>query len=179
MANIDAKLGLRPMEGQNLRARRFAVLAADGNAAMFKNDPAKLLTSGGVGPNGTTSEAFLGSVLDLYDNTGVPVSYLVASTAGYATVTTNPLLRFQMQTTASATTTVAFIGDCADMIATAGNTDTGTSKYELSSTLKGAGNSGAMRIIGLVERADNAWGDYSDVVVIPELHAFVSTPKAV
>ena len=178
MANNNPVVGLRPVEGQNLRARRFPLIAGEsGSVAVFKNDPIKLMTSGGIQANGTTSEAFLGAVLDIYDADMVPVSYLAASTAGYATVTTNPLLRFQIR--CSGTLASAAVGDTADFIATAGDTALGTSRYEISSTLKGAGNSGALRIIGLVERADNVWGATSLVEVLPELHAFVSTPKAV
>lgn len=178
MANVDAKLGLRPMEGQNARARRFRVLAAEGTG-LFINDPAKLTTNGGILPNGATSEAFLGNVIDLYDSTGVPVNYLASGLDGFATVNTNPFMRYQVQVTTSAALTASAIGDTADFIANAGDTSLGQSRYELSSTLKGAGNSGAMRIIGLVDRADNIWGSSCDVVVVPELHAFVSTPKAI
>lgn len=177
MANVDSKIGLRPMEGQNNRARRFSVFASDVGAAIFKNDPVKLMTSGGVAPNGAQSYAFLGSVIDLYDSDMIPLSYLPGSTDGFATVVTNPLMRYQIQ--CSGALTVAAIGDCADFVATAGNTGTGTSKYELSETLKGAGASGQMRIIGLVDRPGNAWGAHQDVVVIPAENAMISTPVAV
>lgn len=177
MANVDAKLGIRPMEGQNNRARRFPVNAADGSAAIFKNDPVLIADSGGVKANGTSSAAFLGGVIDLYDSTMVPVSYLTASTDGFATVITNPVMRYQIQ--CSGTLTASCVGDCADFIANAGNTSTGNSKYELSSTLKGAGNSGQVRILGLVEREDNAWGALCDVVVIPAQNAMITTPAAV
>lgn len=178
MANIDAKIGLRPMEPQNNRARRFNVYASDVGAAIFKNDPVLVSASGGVKANGANSAAFLGSVIDLYDSTMVPVSYLTASTDGFATVVTNPLMRYQIQ--CSDALTASCIGDTADFVATAGNTSTGTSKYELSVSLKGAGNSGGqMRILGLVDRTDNAWGAHQDLVVIPALNAMISTPVAV
>lgn len=175
MANIDAKLGLRPMEGQNLRARRFPVVAADSSAAIFKNDPVALQTSGGV--KAGAGAGFLGAVLDIYDTDMVPVSYLTASTAGYVVAATNPMLRYQIQ--CSGTLTASSVGDCADLVANAGNTGTGQSAYELSSTLKGAGTSGNMRILGLVERADNVWGAQSDVVVVANQNALVTTPVAI
>ena len=177
MANVDSKLGLRPIEGQNLRLKIFPVNAADSGAALFKNSPVKLVASGGVAANSTDSVNFVGTVLDLYDSNKVPVSYLTASTDGYVGATTNPNLRYQIQ--CSGTLTASSVGDCANLIATAGDMTLGQSRYELSSTLLGASAPGQMRIIGLVDRPDNAWGAQNDVVVIAAHHAFMSTPVGV
>ncbi len=177
MANKNAPLGLRPLEGQDLMAREFKCVAADSSAAIFKYDPVKVVASGGVNPTSTSSAAFIGPVLDIYDADGIPASYLPASTAGTVVVATNPNLRMQIQ--CSGAVTASAVGDIADLIAGAGSTATGNSGYELSSTLKGPGTSGQFRILGIVPSPDNVYGNHEKLIVVPAYHALNTTPVAV
>jgi hypothetical protein len=57
------------------------------------------------------------------------------------------------------------VGDEADLSnTTAGSTTTGLSQCTLSTTLKGSGNNGQMRIINIAPYPDNQWGDNYTVV---------------
>jgi len=175
MANPDSPLGLRLLEGQDLQIREYPILAD--KTAIFPGDPVKLITDGSVAPNGSASDDFIGVAMDTYNSSGVEISYNPASTAGKVTVATNPLVRYQIQT--SGTIASAGVGDCADFVATAGSTVYGQSRYELSATLAGDGASKQMRILDKVDSPDNAWGLNVNLVVVAAEHALISTPNAI
>lgn len=180
MTNIDTPIGLRPIEGQDLMARKYSVAAAN-TTAIFKNDPMQLLTGGTVIPNGTDSDDYCGPALNIYDADGKEISYLADLTAGFVEVATNPNLIMQIQSGDDATElTVAAIGDAADFVATGGNTGLGQSRYELSETLVGNGNAAQMRILDIVKSPNNNWGEHHINLVVQALeHAFNSTPNAI
>jgi hypothetical protein len=172
--------GFRVASGQTYKVNRYAV-TADVATAMYKGDQVMQYTDGSVRVMTAASDDYLGIVMKLEDTNHVELTYLPASTAGYAVVMDDPLTELVVRTSADATAlTAAAIGDCADGTYGAGDTGTGESGHLLSETLVGDGNSAQFRIIGLDERCDNAWGSHGiDVRVLAKEHCRLSTPVAI
>ena len=74
----------------------------------------------------------------------------------------DPMLECEIQ--AGGSIAVTAIGDSADIVIAAGNTNTGVSGSYMNSTLKGAAAVGNFRIVGLAPYVDNAWGDSYTIV---------------
>jgi hypothetical protein len=174
MSSTNAPFGLRPAYHPSGLDR--ATVLADGilsgySTAILKGQPVKMDTTGQI-QVAAAGDAFLGAFdgVEWTDTTGRRrvSNYWPASTA-YQTGSClayyydDPNIVYEIQAAGSLAQTS--IGDEADLSnTTAGSTTTGLSQCTLSTTLKGAGNNGQMRIINLAPYADNAWGDAYTVV---------------
>ena len=91
----------------------------------------------------------------------------------------DPNQLFQIQEDATGTMTAADVGLNADFAASAEAIDafTGQSTCELSGTSKDTTNTLLLKILGKVDRVDNAWGDHVDLIVkFSEAVHFNATP---
>lgn len=145
----------------------FIIREADGNVAPYTG------SSGGdllgvcvaVGPNSTT----------YMDPDNPSRRYLPASTAGTVLVADDPYIVFEVQEDDGGTALVA--GDAGancDVLATAGSTTTGQSAHEIDrSTI--VTSTAQLRLIRLVDRQDNAHGDYAKWEVLINEHVYRNT----
>lgn len=137
------------------------------SSAVYKGDLIKLTGDGAVASIITANDASIGIFegCEYTDANGVPVQspYWPASLSGVTNIKWyytpfDPLLVCEIQG-ATGSWAVTAIGDSADMVIAAGNTNTGISGSYLNATLKGAAAVGNFRIVGLGTQTDNAWSD--------------------
>lgn len=184
MANTDGPRGFFPvgsLGGSNVSAHKYEV-DADTATNMFIGDLVELETDGNVGIMAAASDDYIGVVMAVYNTDMKPLKYLPASTAGYALVADDPHLICEVQLNDDSTAlTAAAIGDTTDAIWThAGSTTTGRAGVELDdATLAGDGSAAQFRILGLVDKADNAWGAHARVLVTANEHAYVDPGVAI
>lgn len=142
------------------------------NAAIYKGDLVKLDGTTGVCIIAAANDAAIG-VFDgcrYTDATGRPTysPHWPGSTSGATAieyyVITDILTVFEIQSVSGTAVAATAIGDSADVVVAAGNTNTGISGSYLSGTLKGAAAVGNFRIEGLGGGLDNAWGDTSTIL---------------
>lgn len=175
MAN-QTRTGFWPakIQGNQVAIMRFPITTSSG-AAIYRGDVVVNNADGGVrraaADSGTTQ---VGVVVALYDTNGVPIGdprslvstkYMTANVAGYADVALAlPNTIFEAYAgTSSNLTSEAVIFASADHVNTAGSTTTAVSGHVLNGT---ALNTEAnFQILGLVPKADNAWGDSCGVYV--------------
>ena len=155
MANTDRPMGFEPVghhSGGEIRTRNYVVTTGQ---TIFKGDPV-IMTNGG-----TISIAAAGATTT---HLGIAAEYVSSSAAGAEiAVWDDPNILYKIQTTNSITTTVSNVFNTSDIITyAAGNTTTGQSIMELDTP---GTSSLPWIIIGLAGDADNAWGEFSKVVV--------------
>ena len=172
MSSSNAPFGMRPAfhpSGLD-RAQALAGGIASGYATdILKGQPVKYDTGGTI-VVAAAGDAFVGAFdgVEWTDTTGRRrvSNYWPANTAGTAIVAyfyNDPLIVYEIQADGSLAQTSLY--DEADLSnTTAGSTTTGLSQCTLSTTLKGAGNNGQMRIVDLAPYPDNAWGDTYTIV---------------
>ncbi len=100
-----------------------------------------------------------------YDETNLGRVHRPASTKLGCKVCTDPYAAYEVQDNAGATMTVADIGLNADSTFTTGNTTTGASGMELNSGTLNTTNGLQFHILSLVNRPDNAIGDWNRLLV--------------
>lgn len=176
MASSAYPYGMVPVE--NLAAgyntQGFETLTiADGYATkIYFGDVVKLISDGTVAKDtGTTSLTPVGVFVGCrYINSigyAVDSQYWPAITTGYtvyAKIVTNPFAVFQIQANGSVASTD--LGSNAAIVQTAGTTTFGKSKNALNASTIATTNTLPLRIVGLAELPNNAWGDaYTDVLV--------------
>lgn len=176
MANSNAPQGLTPRRYRNGAPwngvlRTYFRPATDANA-LFAGDPVLLAGTGdsagvpGVIRAGVTGQ-ITGVVVGFRPVTGanmlIPPRFLAASTAGYVLVADDPALLFEIQE--SGTGAPADIGLNANLVAGAGNQNTGISGYQLDSTTKAVTNTLQLRIVAVEQRADNVPGVNNKLLV--------------
>lgn len=176
MSNSDKPSGLKPVEHLNGnpwngKARMYSI-AVGYATAIFMGDPVK---SGGsadaTGKYPTVEQAAAGDlirgvVIGVSDQPYIAVdqdnlhrAYSPASTAGYCLVVDDPNVVFEVQEDSDTNNIDAdMVGLNIDLIIGSGNTNTGLSGVELDSSTSGAGADVQCRILGLVNREDNALG---------------------
>jgi len=152
-----------------IRTETFFPTAINASAC-YKGDLVKLTGGTDVVAIAAANDAAIG-VFDgcrYTDATGKPTysPYWPASLSGVTNiewyVITDINTVFEIQAAGSVAATA--IGDSADVVVAAGNTNTGVSASYLSGTLKGAAAVGNFRIAGLGGALDNAWGDTYTIV---------------
>lgn len=166
--------GLHPMDGQDLKIRRYSVAAATNATAIYKYAGVLSDSTGtAVGWDGTASDKYIGPAMNIYNSSLVEQVYLAASTAGYVDVATNPDLRLSIQSASTQAETGAF--NCADLSSNGGNTTTGMSTAELSTTLA---SDDQFKILGIVDTPSNDWGSATtQLEVVAALHALRTMPN--
>lgn len=171
MAMTDMRWGLRPLF--ETEARKSALLFPITNnygTALYVQDPALAVTAGTI-ERGSTSGAFLGSILGIYKKIGstvlrpdklIPQVYMGASPGAsdtwFALVAVDPSLFYTMQEdgdTSSLIITDNF-GSCDVIFTHAGNTTTGISGCELDGS---SADNTATRPMQLVR----PWYEYFDI----------------
>ena len=171
MANKDGKFGLRPvrkLSGGNICTSNYDIATAYATA-IYTGDPVELT---GTGLNIQLAAA------SNEDNLGVFAGCSYVTAAGKPTwspywpgvsdgktdivahVYVDPMIVYEIQ---SDTTAAANIGTVCDWNAGTGSTKTGLSgAYAVAGT---AATGGALRVLRLVDRPDNAYGAYAKIEV--------------
>jgi len=179
MANLDTPFGFKPVKHLNGspwngKANVYYVPSTD-NTAIFKGDAVK-----GAGAADTTGKyptvaqatagaAVRGVVVGFGDNPYTMThpdtpnrTYRPAATAMYVFVVDDPQVIFEVQEDSDANSiTAAMVGLSANFVVGSGSTTTGKSAMELDSSDTATDTTGNCRILRLVDREDNALGDYA------------------
>ncbi len=155
MANADKPQGFQPY-GRILRSRRYIA-----GAACYPGDAVVLSSDGKVDP------ATAGDGTELL---GIAASYAAADLAEVL-VWDHPDQMFVVQADETEISSVDLVGNCANIVATAGNSTYKTSRMELDSSDAASNNPTAqLKILGIDRRPDNAYGEFVDVIVAINQH---------
>lgn len=195
MANANIQSGMRPvahLDGSpfNGKLTMYLVPSTD-NVAMYVGDPVKsggTAGAAGVTVNGincegmaTVATAAAGDTLRgvvygfLPNQSDLTILYRVASTNRIALVVDSPDVVFEVQEDSGGAATAAVdVGENADILYTAGSALTGRSKVELDSSDHKTATA-QLRILGFVQRADNAIGTNAKLLVLINEHELKST----
>lgn len=186
MSATSAPFGMRPIYHPTGLDRAAVYPIGTGYAsAIYKGSPVILNTDGTLNI-GTTAADILGVFdgVEYVDSTGKPTksNFWPASTTATSVVAyvwDTPTVVYEIQSDGSIAATA--VGDQADFVnPNTGSTSTGLSTATINHTLKGAGVQGQLRILGLGQAADNAWGDaYTVVQVQIARHQYVSNKVAI
>lgn len=184
MSASAAPYGMIPVlnQGAGYNTQGFdTVPILDGyTTSIYKGDVVKLASDGTIQKDTGTSTltpygVFLGaeyidpSLGYLFENNFWPAS----TTTGYTTWPTVPKARvltfpwgvFQIQ--ANGPVAMSDVGSNAAIVQTAGSSPYGISRNALNASSINTTSTLPLRIIGLVDKPDNAWGDaYTDVLVV-------------
>lgn len=180
MANVDRPNGLTPvrhLSGGTIRANVYSIAAAYGT----KIHSGSLVSMTGTGRNIALSDTdgpavgvFAGCEYvdvngDVQFRPYWPAPGAVATgTTVKAFVFDDPQIVFEIQ--ADEDVVEADIGQLADVVVGTGSDSTGRSATELDSS--DIGSAGLLKILGLVDRPDNAYGDQAKVEVLINLHTY-------
>jgi len=190
MSSTSAPFGLRPAFHPSGLDRAVALaggIASGYGTGILKGQPVALNTSGNIvaiAASDPYQGAFAGH--EYTDATGrrqisnqwiANTTYIAGSQVTY--YYSDPLIVYEIQANGSLLQTS--IGDQANFTSiTAGSTTTGLSQCMISTTLAGTSAVGDMRIIGLSNGVDNAWGDaYTVVQVQVSRSQYVATINAI
>ena len=179
MANLDTPFGFKPVKHLNGnpwngKVNTYYIPSTD-NTAVFKGDAVK--SAGSADATGkfptvaqaTAGAAVRGVVIGFGDNPYVMThpdtpnrDYRPAATAMYAFVVDDPQVIFEVQEDSDANSIgAAMVGLSANFVVGSGSTATGKSAMELDSSDTATDTTGNCRILRLVDREDNALGDYA------------------
>ena len=160
MANTDRPSGLSPlrhMTGGEIRVAEYTVTTGQ---IIYKGDIVKMVAAGTVEEcDAADGVLALGVAAQYVNDSGSAGGKKIA-------IYDDPNIVFAIQTTDSITTTAADVGQTGDHLATTGDTVTLQSKHELNTL----GTNLQLRIVGLVPKGDNAWGEFSKVEVVFNEH---------
>lgn len=175
MANIDNPHGFKPWNNKPLRVTAYAIEAAYATA-LYVGDMVTL-TSGYITiGESATDKPLLGCIVGFECSDGgmKEGGYYPASSpySWKALVADDPYQRFEAQDDAGGTLAIANIGTTVNIQTThSGNTSTNLSGQEIDASATGGAVTDQLRLIGLVNRSDNAWGDNGEYIV--EIHNHV------
>jgi hypothetical protein len=191
MSSTSAPFGLRPIShvsGYGTRGSRAIPggIATGYATAIYENQPVKFATDGTIAPVSATSDDFIGVFVGVEwtDSEGrrKVSNRWTASTAGteiIAYVVDDPNMEYEIQADGSLAQT-ALMDQLNFTNLSSGSTVTGFSSATANATPVGAGNQGQLRVVGLGNAIDNAWGDsYTVVRVQVARHQSVSNKVAV
>lgn len=188
MANPDIVRGLVPVRyvggaPYNGAFREYSVAA--GNAtAIFVGDP---VTTAGVGTAQTingkvmldvvqaaTGDVITGVVVGVKPDTSTSLPYRAASTQRVLYVADDPDLLFEIQEVSGGTALTANdLGLNANFVVGSGSTVTGYSGVELNNSGEATTNTLDLKLIGFVNRPDNAIGENAKWLVRINRHRYV------
>lgn len=174
MANVNAPFGLRPvgkMSGQPYSGsvRQYSIPSGDSTAVMI-GDPVTLVGTAQFINGQTftdvkraaTGDIIVGAVVAVLPETASSTIYRAASTQRIVLVADDPDALFEIQQVAGGTPLTANdIGFNANFVVATGSTFSGLSGVTLNNTTEAATNTLDLKIVGMVNRADNDPG--SDV----------------
>ena len=174
MANVDNPNGFLPsrhMKGGTIRANAYPI--ASGYAADIFTGDAVIQTTDGVVNIATAGATNLIGVFHGVEWTAADGEVKFSRYWPSGTVTKgaanakayiydDPDIAFAGQTVSGTALTQAMIGGNVDIVATAGSPTTGQSAMELNIGTV-VSTTAQCRLLGLIERADNALGEHADV----------------
>lgn len=174
MPNTNAPNGFRParhLSGGTVRLNEYKIASALASD-IFMGDIVVLKSDGYLDKGAATDTNIIGVFAGCRwtDTDGTPRferrwptgTVTKGSAEAYALVYDDPNTVFEAQCTTGTAFTQTMIGNNADITATAGDTATGQSKHSIA--IAGAGAATAqIRILGLIDRPDNALGDAARV----------------
>ena len=152
MANVDRPHGFSPV-GAILRCRPYAVEAA---TAVYIGDAVEAQADGYIEAATAGDLAYVGVSRGYSSSAAAAIEDLL--------LYDDPHQLFEAQDNASATFTVASQFLKVDHLATTGSTVTHISAHEIDASTAGTTN-GTWIILDLVDKPDNAWGTWADIVV--------------
>jgi hypothetical protein len=163
MANSDKPNGFKPIRHLTGGEIRTVDMILTASATVYPGDVLKVVTAGSVEVAATNAGIIC---------PGVAAEYKVAGASGttYVKVYTDPEIVYEVQTDTGTATTVGDVHKTANHVATTGSTTTKLSLQELDSSDIDTGAN--FKILGLVRRAGNAWGEHSKVEVIFNEHLY-------
>ena len=180
MANADRPNGARAVRHQDgntaIPANAYTVDSSN-STAIFLGDFIIREADGNVAPYAvTTGGSLLGvcvAVNDGYDD--LTARYLAASTAGTIMVADSPdqIFAIQEDDAGTALTSTARGANC-DVLATAGSTSTSQSAHEIDRSQVTSATA-QLRLLRLVPREDNAYGDSAEWEVMINEHVYKAT----
>lgn len=194
MANADNATGLRPVRylsgaPYNGAANKYYIPATDTDSAAYIGSLVKL--TGGADADGipavtanvSTGNPVVGVVVGVLSESSDSTIYRENSTARYVLVADDPNLMFEVQedSTGGALAATAAGATCQLTGFTTGDTATGFSGIELDSSnvSEVSDTDDDVRIIGLVQRPDNAVGTNAKWLVRLNVHQYVNAAVGV
>lgn len=194
MANANFPFGLRPVNDMGAGVysgaiQQFSVPTSDGTA-IYVGDPVKIVgTSQFINgqvfsdiAQAATGNVIVGVVVGFLADTRDSLIYRAASTQRIALVCADPNALFEIQQVTGGTPLTANdVGLNANFVVAAGSTVTGQSGVTLDNTTEATTNTLDLKIVGMVNRADNDPGtavgtgaDASRFLVRINRHLFVN-----
>lgn len=167
MANVDNPRGFYPVRhfcGGNITMQEFVVTTGQ---TIYRGDLVSMINSGTV----TASTANDGIII-----AGVAAEYVTdAASAGgkKIMVYADPWIVFGVQCDTGTSPAATDIFATANHVAGSGSSTTKLSGHELDASDIGSGQQ--MRILGLVNEPNNAWGEHCDVEVLLVEHGMNDT----
>lgn len=194
MANADSATGLRPVRylsggPYNGAANKYYIPATDTDSAAYIGSLVKL--TGGADADGipavtanvSTGNPVVGVVVGVLSESSDSTIYRENSTARYVLVADDPNLMFEVQedSVGGALAATAAGATCQLTGFTSGSTTTGLSGIELDSSnvSETSDTDDDVRIIGLVQRPDNAVGTNAKWLVRLNVHQYVNAAVGV
>ncbi len=187
MPNGDVPRGLVPVRDvystpYNGGVNTYATASGD-STAIFVGDPVKLSgTSQTINgmvyadvDQGATGDVIVGVVTSVVPATSDSLVYRAASTVRLVTVCDDPNALFEIQEVSGGTPlAIADIGLNANFVVGSGSTYTGLSGVELNNASEASTNTLDLKIVGLVNRADNAVGEHAKWYVRINRHQYAN-----
>ena len=180
MANVDAAFGFVPvrhMSGNIPRANKYTITSGLAEN-IFTGDLCILTADGVITPHTATETnnigVFAGVSYTASDGSYVYSQFFPTGTSAtdiIAYVYDDPYIVYKVQSAGSPAQTN--IGNCADVVAGAGSTNTGNSGFEISGTM--ASGTATCKIIGLYDSPDNAFGANAVMEVLINEHLLKAT----
>lgn len=187
MANPDTPFGLRAVRhvsGSPYNGSANVYSTASGDAtAIYVGDPVKLSGTSQIINRETcadvdqaaTGDVIVGVVVGVLPDTATSTKHREASTVRRLLVADDPNLLFEIQEVSGGTALTANdIGLNADFVVAAGSTTTGFSGVELNNATEATTNTLDLKIVGLVNRADNAVGENAKWLVRINRHQYAN-----
>ena len=176
MANVDAAFGLTPVRhlSGNGYSRANVYTITSGLAENIFTGDVVIITSGGVLTPHTATEVnnigvFGGVSYTAADGSFVYSQYWPSGTVATdikAYVYDDPYTVFKVQSAGAPAQTD--VSSCAEVVAGAGSTTTGQSGFEINGTM--GASTASLKILGLYETPDNAFGTNAIVEVLINEH---------
>ena len=187
MANADTPFGFRPVRyvggGPYNGAFRLYSAAAGDATAMFIGDPVTLsgtsqTISGSIYSDvdqSATGNVVVGVIVGVVPVTNESLRYRAASTQRIVMVADDPNLLFEIQEVSGGTALTANdIGLNANFVVGSGSTTTALSGVELNNSGEATTNTLDLKIVGLVDRPDNAIGEHAKWLVQINRHQYAN-----
>lgn len=185
MPNVNAPLGLRPVRhymGGQIRLSEYNIASALGSniyrGSLVKTSPGTSKRIDVAAAGNTVIGVFMGCYYQ--DSSGdyqfkpnwVSGTTTLGSADAKAIVIDDPFVLYEIQVSGSAGLVATDIGNVADAVISTGSTLTGNSGDMLDQSTLSASGSAQLKIVDLVRRYDNAFGQYAKALVLINEHEF-------